>query len=93
MRVLYLVMSFFSCDYIKTEIDYLRYQQCFNLLTRVQYSHSTWFLDGRTSMLVDRDSTSFLATAEAPPIPMLLLSLCSRDHLKILQTLNRMYKI
>ena len=44
-----LVMSLFSHDYIKTEI---KYQQCFNLLTRVQYSHSAWFLDGRTSIFV-----------------------------------------
>ena len=47
-----LVMSLFSCDYIKTEIDYIKYQQCFNLLARVQYLHSAWFLDGRTSILV-----------------------------------------
>jgi len=46
-----LVMSLFLRDYIKTETD-LKYQQCFNLLTRVQYSHSAWFLDGRTSVLV-----------------------------------------
>ena len=43
-----LVMSLFSRDYIKTEIDELKYQQCFNLFTTVQYSHSAWFLDGRT---------------------------------------------
>ena len=48
-----LVMSLFSCDYIKMEIDYvIKYQQCFNLLTSVQYLHSAWFLDGRTSILV-----------------------------------------
>ena len=47
-----LVMSLFSRDYIKKEIDQLKYQQCFNLLTSVQYSHSAWFLDGRTSILV-----------------------------------------
>ena len=47
-----LVMSLFSCDYIKTEIDQLKYQQCFNLLTCVRYSHSAWFLDGWTSILV-----------------------------------------
>ena len=35
--------------YIKME---LKYQQCFNLLTCIQYSHSPWFLDGRTSILV-----------------------------------------
>ena len=45
-----LVMSFFSRDYIKREI---KYQQCFNMLARVQYLHSAWFLDGRTSILVD----------------------------------------
>ena len=43
-----LVMSLFLRDYIKTEIDLLKYWQCFSLLTSVQYSHSTWFLDGRT---------------------------------------------
>ena len=42
-------MSLFSRDYIKTEIEY---QQCFNLLTSVQYSHSAWFLDSRKSILV-----------------------------------------
>ena len=47
-----LVTSLFSRDYIKTEIDQLKYQQYFNLLARVQYSHSAWFLDGRTSILV-----------------------------------------
>ena len=31
-----LVMNLFSRDYIKTEIDQLKYQQCFNLLARVQ---------------------------------------------------------
>ena len=46
-----LVMSLFSRDYIKTEIDQLKYQQCFNLLTSVQYSHSDWFLGGRASIL------------------------------------------
>ena len=60
-----LVMSLFSCDYMKTEIDQLKYQQCFNWFTCVQNSHryqpcfnwfkcvqnshSAWFLDGRTS--------------------------------------------
>ena len=44
-----IAMSLFSRDYIKTE---RKYQQCFNLLTSVQYSHSAWFLDGRTSILV-----------------------------------------
>ena len=47
-----LVMSLFSHDYIKTEIYLLKYQQCFNLLTSVQYSHSAWFLDGRASILI-----------------------------------------
>ena len=47
-----LVMSLFSRDYIKTEIDQLKYQQCFNFLKCVQYSHSTWFLDDRTPILV-----------------------------------------
>ena len=47
-----LVKSLFSRDYIKTEIDELKYQQCFNLLISVQYSHSAWILDGRTSILV-----------------------------------------
>ena len=46
-----LVMSLFSHDYIETEIDLLKYQQFFNLLTSVQYLHSAWFLDGRTSIL------------------------------------------
>ena len=43
-----LVMSLFSRDYIKMEMDQLKYQQCFNLLARVQQLHSAWFLDGRT---------------------------------------------
>ena len=47
-----LVMSLFSRDYIKMEIDQLKYQQCFNLLARVQQLYSAWFLDGRTSILV-----------------------------------------
>ena len=47
-----LVMSPFSRDYMKTEIDQIKYQQCFNRFTRVQNSHSAWFLDGRTSILV-----------------------------------------
>ena len=34
------------------EIDQLMYQECFNLLTTVQYSHRAWFLDGRASILV-----------------------------------------
>ena len=45
-------MSLFSRDYIKMEIDYLKYRQCFNLLKCVQYLLSAWFLDGRTSTLV-----------------------------------------
>ena len=48
-----LVMSLFSLDYIKMEIFYLKYWQCFNLLTSLQYSHSAWFLDGKTSILVN----------------------------------------
>ena len=48
----FLVMSHFSHDYMKMEIDQLKYQQYFNLLTCVQNSHSAWFLDGRTSILV-----------------------------------------
>ena len=47
-----LVMSPFSRDYMKTEIDQIKYQQCFNPFTHAQHSHSTWFLDGRTSILV-----------------------------------------
>ena len=47
-----LVTSLFLRDYVKTEIDLLKYQQCFNLLTCVQYSHSAWFLDGNTSIFV-----------------------------------------
>ena len=47
-----LEMSLFSRDYIKAEIDYLKYQQCINLLTSVQYSHSAWFLDGRTAVAI-----------------------------------------
>ena len=47
-----LVMSPFSRDYMKTEIDQLKYQQCFNWFTCVQNLHSAWFLDGRTSFLI-----------------------------------------
>ena len=47
-----LVMNLFSRDYIKKEIDYIKYRQCFNLLARVQYLHNAWFLDCRTSVLV-----------------------------------------
>ena len=41
-----LVMSSFSRDFMSLEIDYLKYQHCFN-------SHSAWFSDGRKSILVD----------------------------------------
>ena len=44
-----LVTSPFSRDYIKMEIEY---QEWFSVLTCVQYSHSAWFLDGRTSIVV-----------------------------------------
>ena len=37
---------------MKTEIDQIKYQQCFNPFTRVQNSHRIWFLDGRISILV-----------------------------------------
>ena len=47
-----LVMTLFSHDYIKTEIDQLKYQLSFSLITCIQYSHSAWILDGRTSILV-----------------------------------------
>ena len=49
-----LVMSLFSRDYMKMEIDLvqLKYEQCFNRFTCVQNSHSAWFLDGRTSILI-----------------------------------------
>ena len=55
------VTSPFSHDFIKTEIDKLQYQQCFNnylhiyTCTYVQYSHHVWFLDGRTSILIKND--------------------------------------
>ena len=52
MRVHCYVFLSFSHDYIKKEIDYIKYQQCFNLLARVQYLHRAWFLDGGTSILV-----------------------------------------
>ena len=51
-----LVMSPFSRDFIKTEKDYQSISR--NVLTYlpcVQYSHSAWFLDGRTSTLVTHD--------------------------------------
>ena len=38
----YLVMSPFSCDYMKS----------FYLFTCIQHSQSAWFLDGRASILV-----------------------------------------
>ena len=45
-----LVTSPFSCDFIKIKVSamfiVLTYLPC------VQYSHSAWFLDGRTSTLV-----------------------------------------
>ena len=48
-----LVMNLFSLYYIKTELDYLKYQQCLTCLrTCVQYSHSAWILDCKTSILV-----------------------------------------
>ena len=63
-----LVMSPFSHDFIKTEIDCVQYSHgtwLYSLVMSpflhdfikteidcVQYSHGTWFLDGRTSILV-----------------------------------------
>ena len=41
-------MSPFSHDFIKREIDLVKYQQCLN-------SHSAWFLDIRASILVYED--------------------------------------
>ena len=41
-----LVMSLFLHDLL---VNYIRYLQCLNL---TYMSHSTWFLDGRTSILV-----------------------------------------
>ena len=55
-----LVMSPFSRDYMKTEIDQLKYQQCFEWFTCVQNLHSAWFLDGRTSILAMRVINLFL---------------------------------
>ena len=40
----FLVMSPSSCDFTKTDIDKLKYQQYCN-------SHDPWVLDGRTSIL------------------------------------------
>ena len=49
-----LVMNSFSHDLMKMQVDLLRYLQCLiNLLTCIQYLHSAWFLDGKTSKLVD----------------------------------------
>ena len=56
-------LAHFLCAYVKTGpkrpvvavkgiLYKLKYLQCFNSLTSVQYSHSAWFLDGRTSILV-----------------------------------------
>ena len=50
-------MSPFSCNLIKMEICLLKYQKCCNLVNNYlhvynRYSHSAWFLDGRTSTLV-----------------------------------------
>ena len=54
-----LVMSPFSCEFIKMEIDLLQYHKCFNLptmdtvFTYHGYSiHTAPFFDGRTSILV-----------------------------------------
>ena len=47
----FLVMSLFSSDLLCKNGNRLRYLQCLKL-TRVQYSHHTWFLAGRTSILV-----------------------------------------
>ena len=52
-----LVTRSFSRDLKKTEIDLFKYKQCFNLINNYLnvysiYSHSAWFLDGRTSILV-----------------------------------------
>ena len=44
-----LVISLFSRD-LYLNGNRPKYQQCFNLLTRVQYLHSAWFLNGRTSI-------------------------------------------
>ena len=55
-----LVMSPFSHDYMKTKIDQLKYQQCFDWFTCEQNSHSAWFLDGKTSILVINGCISHL---------------------------------
>ena len=49
-----LVISLFSRDLL---VNQLRYLQCLNLVNNylheyIQYLHSIWFLDGRTSILV-----------------------------------------
>ena len=51
-----LVMSPFSRDYIKTEVHYsvIKVSATFKLICE-QNSHSAWFLDGRTSILVASD--------------------------------------
>ena len=40
LRMCSLVMRLLSRDYIKAEIDQLKYQQSFNVITYIQYSHS-----------------------------------------------------
>ena len=47
-----LVMSLFSRDYIKTEIDQLKYQQYFNLQEYSNHTVPGFYVDGRTSILV-----------------------------------------
>ena len=48
-----LVMSPFSHDFTKMEVNLLKYQQCFNLIDNFLNIYSIhWFLDGRTSILV-----------------------------------------
>ena len=56
-----LVMSPFSCDFIKTDVDY---QQCFN-------SHGARFLDGRTSLLVFPNQTCLSFTTGETSIDVL----------------------
>ena len=51
LRMCSLVMSLFSHDFTKMKIDYLKYQLYFSL--GIQYLHSAWFLDVRTSILVN----------------------------------------
>ena len=76
-----LVMRLFSHDFIKMNIDYLNYQQCFNLLNNglhVCNSHNAWFLNGRTSKLVivSLQLKLFLALAHAQVKTLLLVSMC-----------------